>query len=315
MFGELITWYLFFGGLSGGACLVGLFIEGCVALSCRKTQWFEAKSDCGPCRVLGWVRFQHLVGRPILLVATLAAAAGCVCLLGDMVRPEQAHLLFTRPTFSVLNVGALALASFLATLLLIFFMSMGNIQFPRVLLVCVKVIAGMLACVIVVYTGVYLNSVWTIDPWSSAFLVPLFFCSSLATGIAVPYLVVGLTNGDPLEFSAQLKALVLLDCACIVGEAISLGAMLVHLGGFAGQSSAALFFSGNTQLPFLIGFVGCGIMAPLSLDILQLKKHSVSPWHALLLGCVTLVGGYFLRFCVMDVSVAFRAMTIATLGV
>ncbi|MEC4175113.1 NrfD/PsrC family molybdoenzyme membrane anchor subunit [Adlercreutzia sp. R7] len=316
MFGELIAWYLFFGGMAGGACLAGLLIKACASISWRKAGGAAlASSALGQRHALVWRQFHDLVGRPTLIAATLAAAVGSICLLGDMVRPEQAHLLFIRPVFSVLNVGALALALFLVVLIALLAIDLRGIDLSFRVLVALKVLAGALACVIIVYTGIYLNSIWTIVPWSSAFLVPLFLFSSLATGLAVPFLVVGISNVDLKLCSEPLKVLARLDAVCIAGEMISLIAMFIQMGGLDEQSPFALFFSDGLGLPFLLGFIGCGILAPLLLDALSLRARVIGPWHVLVLGFTTMIGGYFLRYCVMGVSVVFRAMTIAAIGV
>lgn len=316
MFGELIAWYLFFGGMAGGACLVGLLIEACASISCRKAgEAAHASSVLRRGHALAWCQFHDMVGRPTLIAATLAAAVGSICLLGDMVRPEQAHLLFIRPVFSVLNVGALALALFLVVLIALLAIDLRGIDLPSRVLVALKVLVGVLACVVIVYTGVYLNSMWTIVPWSSVFLVPLFLFSSLATGAVVPFLVVGIANIDLRLCSEPLKVLTRLDVACIAGEMISLIAMFIQMGGLDEQSPFVLFFSDGLCLPFLLGFIGCGILAPLLLDALSLKARVIGPWHVLILGFTTMIGGYFLRYCVMGVSVVFRAMTIAAIGV
>ena len=109
MFGELIAWYLFFGGMAGGAYLVGVLIEGGTAYAYRKARIAQSTEqpteDAWACRAATWAVFRSRVRRPILFVSALAAAVGSVCLLGDLVRPEQAHILFIRPVFSVLNIG------------------------------------------------------------------------------------------------------------------------------------------------------------------------------------------------------------------
>lgn len=323
MFGELIAWYLFFGGMAGGAYLVGILIEACTAHACRKAQVVRlsepVSADGGgceyECRAATWAHFRARVRRPILLVSVLAAAVGSVCLLGDLVRPEQAHILFTRPVFSVLNIGALALAFFLALVAALLLADIKELELPQLVLGTLRVLATVLAAVIIVYTGIYLNSIWTIAPWSSMFLIPLFLFSSLATGLGVPYLVMGVINMNLREFLPQFKVLAWADIVFLIGEMVSLVAMFLQSGAFSDKSPFMLFFSDELRLPFLLGFVGCGILIPLLLDILQLKTRSIGPWHALILGFVTMAGGYSLRYCVMSVSVVFRAMTIATIGV
>lgn len=314
MFGELIAWYLFFGGMAGGACLAGLLVKACANIF-QHEACAQVFCSLRQRRAFAWHQFHAMVGRPTLIVATLAAAVGSVCLLGDMVRPEQAHLLFIRPVFSVLNVGALALALFLVVLIALLAIDLRGISFSSRVRVPLEILAGVLACVVIVYTGVYLNSIWTIAPWSSVFLVPLFLFSSLATGLAVPFLVVGIANVDLRPSREPLGFLARLDAVFIAGEIISLIAMFIQIGGFETQSPFALFFSDGLCLPFLLGFIGCGILAPLLLDALPLRARVISPWHVLVLGFTTMIGGYFLRYCVMGVSVVFRAMAIAAIGV
>lgn len=240
MFSELIVWYLFLGGISGGAFLVRFAVQMRAARALRVLTG-------GPCypavqeKELSWVQLDEFVARPLLAACIAAASLGCVCLMGDLARPEQAHVLFLRPVFSVIGVGAFSLVLFLLVSTLLLVVEVRQIKLPVVVYGALSLVAGALALVIIVYTGVYLHSIWTIGPWASFFLVPLFFFSSLATGVVLPYLFVGLSNLKLSAFSGPLKWLSRVDLVCVAGEVLSLCALFFHLNGLSIDSSFWLF--------------------------------------------------------------------------
>lgn len=312
MFGELVVWYLFLGGAAGGACLARLFVGACARRAQRgATGSLASESEEEEL----WARFDAAVSRPTLLAATLCATVGCVCLLGDMVRPEQAHLLFVSPSFSVLSVGSFILALFLLTLFALVAADIFLPRVPRWALRALNVLAAVLACATVAYTGVYLNSIWTVGPWNSGFLVPLFIFSSLASGVAVPLVVVGVANLNVREYRRQLKVLSIIDMACIAGELLSLAGMFWQLGAGEAGSTVSLFLTGGLGAQFLFGFIGCGLVVPLVLDGLQLWRRVVGVWHGIVVGLCTLAGAFFLRSCVIGVAFAYRALALAAIGV
>ena len=380
MFGELIAWYLFFGGVAGGTCLAMLIIYFCVWRSGAKFARLQAAVDgrnqakaqlrialaqlevakaqtelafdarlkkaskrqvatslkevraledatCNDDETLiasyliglrhyqMWQHCRAATERPLLVIATFAALVGSVCLLGDLVRPERAHLLFLQPTFSIINVGAFCLALFLLVLVLLLLRTVFAWRLPRWLVVTLHALAGLLALALIVYTGVYLNSIWTIAPWSSPYLVALFFFSSLACGAAVPLMVMGIKSYHQDAYTVPMRAFTWLDMIFIGGEVLSLVAMMIGLGGTTPDSPFMLFFSDDLALSFIVGFLTCGIAIPLLLDLAMLRMRNHGSWVALVGGCSTLTGGYFLRFCAIGVSVIYKAIVVSALGV
>lgn len=379
MFGNLIAWYLFFGGVAGGVCLaMGIIqfftwrstvrLEQAQAVLCGRKQakaqlrialaqldvakaqaelavdsHLKKKSkkqltatrkeardlknmiESDEVLVLNylvrfkkhrmWSRCLRITQRPLLIVATFSALFGSVCLLGDLVRPERAHLLFLQPTFSIINVGAFFLLLFLFVLAALLLRDLCNWRMPQALVVVLRVAAFGLAFALIIYTGVYLNSIWTIAPWSSPHLVALFFFSSLACGIAIPMMVIGVKTYHQVECTEPAHVLAWFDVAFIAGEAGALLAMMIGLGGLSAGSPFTLFFSEELSLPFIGGFLTCGILVPLLFDVIMLRTKNHGSWQALVVGCSTLVGGYFLRFCAIGVSVVYKAIVVSSLGV
>lgn len=243
----------------------------------------------------------------MLIVVLLAAIMGCICLLGDLTRPQQAHLLFIQPTLSVLNVGAFVLTAFIGCVGALLAFDVMPVRVGRRACGAVEVVAGALAVIVIVYTGVYLNSMWTVAPWSSPFLIALFLFSSLSTGVAALLVVVGLSGASRLGMAKPLGRMLGVDVACIACEGVALGAMWLQLGGFDASSLFGLLFVDGSPLRFWVGFVACGLLAPLAMEGAFARRRRAGAWFLTVLGALVLTGGFFLRFCVMNAAVEYKA--------
>ncbi|WP_165043255.1 NrfD/PsrC family molybdoenzyme membrane anchor subunit [Adlercreutzia sp. ZJ138] len=305
MFGELVTWYLFFGGLAGGSCLVCLGVRWYIDVASSSGEEEKNRSELV---LWQWVRLHCRTYKAMLIIVLLAAIMGCICLLGDLTRPQQAHLLFIQPTLSVLNLGAIVLVAFVVCVGVLLALSLLPVRSRCQACRVVEIFTGILAAIVIVYTGVYLNSMWTVTPWSSPFLIALFLFSSLSTGIATMLVVIGLSDVSYLSVVKPLERLLGVDVACIVCESVALGAMWLQLGDFGESSLFKLLFIDGAPLQFWVGLIVCGLLVPLAIEVAFARRKRMRAWFLIILGVLVLVGGFFLRFCVMNAAVEYKAL-------
>ncbi len=224
-------------------------------------------------------------------------ALGIVCLLADLGNAERVILLLLHPTASYLAVGSWALAACLALAAALGFAWLGigtwNVALVRIL----QVTTALVAAVVMVYTGLLLQSLGAVPLWSTPWLPALFAASSLSCGIACALALAQLT-GVASAFDAVLGRLAAVDAAVIVIEAIVVAvfvyaaslavAVFVYAASLAGaplsngtelaaaQSVRELVAGANAQL-FWGGFVALGLAVPLVLDGVLAKRRRPLP--------------------------------------
>ena len=285
MYGPLIIAYLFFGGTAAGAMLVMAwwslrFYRKANRPTSRMARAFAAMQQ----RV-------YPIGFVLLLVSML-------CLLGDMNYLERAFLVFTRPHPTPITFGAYALA---AEMVLAAALSVANILQPLFFTGKVRRFLEILtvpcSVLLMVYTGVYLFSIMGVPLWNNPTIIPLFFCSSLSSGISAVLLVDYFADGSTLLLRAA-KPLQKAHMTCIAAEAIvaiAYGASLAL--DPAAEASLSLLTSPGIAPVLLIGFAGFGMAAPFCMEgyTLARKECRTIPVSDF----VCLVGGFCLRWCVI----------------
>ena len=205
-----------------------------------------------------------------------------------------------------LGGGALAACLALAAALGFAWLGIGtwNVALVRIL----QVTTALVAAVVMVYTGLLLQSLGAVPLWSTPWLPALFAASSLSCGIACALALAQLT-GVASAFDAVLGRLAAVDAAVIVIEAIVV-AVFVYAASLAGaplsngtelaaaQSVRELVAGANAQL-FWGGFVALGLAVPLVLDGVLAKRRRPLPGVALFTAACVLAGGFVMRFCVV----------------
>lgn len=282
LFSDLIVWYLFLGGLGGGLCLVALFVE------------FRARSESYP-----WVELGRATLKPALVIALIALAAGSICLMKDLALPEKALLLFVKPTFSAITVGTYALTGLMVCIALLATLAFRENAPARPRLgAALRVVAAILSLVVIVYTGVLLSSMAAVPLWLSVCIPVLFTLSSLSSGIAGIALLSAFPRPTMHATSSALRMLLTADAVLIALEIISVVALAVHLlGNAAALASVEALVSGQLAPHFWVGFVACGLLAPIILEIVFYSRLSRCPAFFIALGCLILIGAFFLRYC------------------
>lgn len=285
---DLILWYLFLGGLGGGTYLS--------ALAVRYIPAFH-KIDPTPQHRKTWM--------PALIVSAAALIIGAVCLLKDLTNSENALLLFTKPTFSAITVGTYALALFILLIFILLALEVSQGLKPKSKAVyAAEILAGAVAFIVIIYTGMLLNGVSAVPLWDSPLLPVLFLFSSLSVGIATVLILSffsfekeGLTLGS---YSALLKT----DSILLAVEALVVVLFIFQIrDNPAATASLESLFVGQLALQFWAGFVTCAFILPLGIEVLIALRRITSPRALPAIGITALVGGFFLRFCIIQAGI------------
>jgi protein NrfD len=172
----------------------------------------------------------------------------------------------------------------------------------------------VLGCSLGIYTGTLLSTLWARPLWNSPLLGPVFLVSGLVTAAALLHaiLVVARPGGpeaDSRGFGAWLGRLtggsrpdqgpapMLLKATMglLVVQAVLLGLYVVGLlsAPEVGQRAVMAVIGGRWTLPFWVGVLGVGTLAPLVWHVLELRcvvRASVGP------AVLVALGAFLLRY-------------------
>ncbi|MCL1798950.1 MAG: polysulfide reductase NrfD [Eggerthellaceae bacterium] len=281
LFSAYIIGYLFLAGLGSGAYLLATAYAVSDAL--KRTAASGELAD----------RVRH--GFP---VAALSMVGASLFLFLDLGVPELAWLVALTPFNSIVATGALVVALFTAVAVVLAWCGLSMRAVPRALLWFCWVVGGVLACATMVYTGVFLAGMVSVDFWNTWILPVLFVSSSLLCGaaaiLALGALKAGarkpprsLAGGLALGglFEMAVLALYLFD-RTLASPAARLSCDLLLVGQYAG-----LFWS---------AVVGCGFVMPLVLHLFYRKAPVAVLVLVSALG--VMVGGLALRYCIVEAA-------------
>ncbi|MEC4271819.1 NrfD/PsrC family molybdoenzyme membrane anchor subunit [Adlercreutzia sp. R25] len=285
VYGTLVIAYLFLGGAAGGTFLV-------------MAAWSLTLHRALPHRSAPARReFRILRGRAYA-VATAALAAAMLCLLWDLDYPERALTIFTAARPTVLTFGACVLAALLGVGLLLTLVNLFHLRFfsgrvKRVL----DCLCALLAIAVMGYTGVFLYSNVGIAFWHTFFLVGLFFCSALSSGLSAVLLVDYFAQSETKLLHA-VRPLQKAHLACLAVELVFMVAFTgaTWANPYAASSLSALL--SEAVLPTaLVGAAGLGIVVPFALESYALlrKEQRAIPVSDF----VCLIGAFCLRWTVI----------------
>lgn len=241
-------------------------------------------------------------------VALVLLAAGILCLVFDLGRPNQALLVFLHPTLSFLTVGAYLLAALMvitpALLLAKAFSSRGGASFPAV---AAKAAGALIALGVMVYTGLLLRGLHPIPLWSSALLPAFFLVSSLAAGLACAFLCTHPMDALGAAGRVAERRFARTDVTLVAAEALIAALYVASLATGIGTevapsagaaSTAAASLTALTQgLPgalFLGGFGVLALLAPAAADIAVLCR-AVSATTSAIAAVLAVAGCFCLR--------------------
>ena len=257
----LVLWIAFYaGGLGGGLYLVSLYFNSLWGM------------------FISW-----------LIIAVVKGGAHLIY-LG---KPQRFWRIMSRPQTSWLARGFISVMLFIVfgaiQLMLSFWLpgTAGEIAF--------KVLAGIMALTVAVYTGFVLNTVKAVPFWNSTLLPLLFVICGILGGFGLSVIVA--LNGGNVEISTAetgSRWLLLINAFLII----------IYLWRAAerestGKQSVLEQISGSNAPIFWIGIVILGIAIPLAIAFSSYFAGEVSA--ALLVTGVAceVAGGLALRYCVL----------------
>ncbi len=301
-FSELIAVYLFLGGTAAGAFAMLACVDSAIAARRIAAEGWEQAFD----RRVDRRGLSHTYGRVrrIVYAASLIATVfGLLCLVADLGRPEAFYYIMIYPTSSLVSIGALSLSLMTACI------SVALADAAFVLPPCMrkvsfaaKLVGIPVACAVMVYTGLLLQSAVAVKFWSSAWLPALFLASALSCGCAV--FMLGLCACEDLRATAAWnRALVIADLAFVLAEAV-FAALFVASVLPDGASGVAAALAGSYAPAFWVGFVGCGVVAPLLFELFSIVFR-VGPKASTtaVIAAMVLIGGLCLRVVVVACGV------------
>lgn len=293
LFGELIVWYLFLGGVGGGAYLAWYGLR-----------FIPVESGALETRLL---RQKNPLSTFLLATSFVCLAAGSVCLLADLAVPHRAHLLFVRPTFSVISIGAFALALLMVLVLSSFAWRILQPHAGRRsqgIRKTLEAVAALVSFVVIAYTGVLLSSMPSVSLWKTVWVPVLFVLSSCSSGIAVAAIGVALVFWSRPRAASFAPSLLKADAVLLVIELAVFALMVWQVHDATGvRESMEMLIHGEHALAFWVGFLGLGVVVPL---VIEMGAAAVRPKNLLpyaIIGCCILIGAFFLRYCIANAGV------------
>ena len=282
VFSLYIIWYIFLAGLGAGAFVVGVAINlpsGNEALLRVSTQSLNPVTAG-------------------FLVAAVALPLSCVFLLCDLGNPARIMAVFAHPFISIVSVGAwiVGLSALIAVVTVA--LVVAN-KLSQAGLAALEAAGALLAVGVLIYTGLLLSEMPSVDFWNTWLLVALFAVSGLTCGFAASGLL-GVSLAEPRggeEVSDGARTV-----SALVELAVLAAYLLTRL--FATDSareSMLCLFTGDMAGYFLGGVLLVGMAVPLACSALRRGIDS----RALTLaaaGCA-LIGGWCLRYCVVNAAV------------
>lgn len=301
-FSELIAIYLFLGGTAAGSFAVIATVDVVAVFKRAFSEGVEAAFDKRADR-RGLVHTYGRVRRIVYATSLVVIVAGLLCLVADLGRPEAFYYLLIYPTTSLVSIGALALSLLVGCISIaladtIFVLG----PFARKLAFAAKLAGIPVAGVVMVYTGLLLQSVVAVKFWSSPWLPVLFLASASSCGCAVS--MFGLCACEDARATRLWeRSLIFADLAFVLAEALFAALFLASVPS-DGASGVSMALFGAYRLPFWLGFVGCGILAPLCAEVFSIASRKRLPSSmTAILAAMVLAGGLCLRVVVVACGV------------
>jgi formate-dependent nitrite reductase membrane component NrfD len=294
VFSSFIVWYLFMAGVGSGAFIVAAFslvgqrVAATAATAATATTANFAFAHAGQVRTTTG-----------LVVAGFSMVVAALSLLLNFAEPLKTWRVVLTPFSSLASFGANVVPVFTLFVLLLMLAALCGLRLPRWLLRSSLCLGSLLACSVMLYAGLLLASMVSIDVWHT-WLVPLLFVlSSLSCGLAaVLFFETVFLGVRERGFALRWRSLFVLGLL----ELAALGAFIVERGLFSptARDSILMLLVGEQTALFLGGVVAVGLVLPL-------VGHLVFRWvplEALVLfsAVCVLAGGFFLRYCLVGIG-------------
>lgn len=297
-FSELIAVYLFLGGAAAGAYVVQAALDICNDVAQRRGQ-----RDYRAPRFLCASTHQR-VRRIVYGVSLAIIAAGILCLIADLGRPDAFYYLLLYPTGSLISIGALALSLLSISMIASFCDAAFTLNMRvRKCLLAAKVLGIPVAIVVMTYTGMLLRSVVAVKLWQSVWLPVLFVLSALSCGCAI--VLLSMCSCEDRRATKRWEAgLMRADMAVVALESVATVLLLLDVAHATGFTTIHSILLGSQSLLFWIGFVGCALLLPLSVEVaLVVTRKRPGSAMAASVSTLVLVGGLCLRLVMVAAGV------------
>ncbi|HUT67385.1 MAG TPA: NrfD/PsrC family molybdoenzyme membrane anchor subunit [Dehalococcoidales bacterium] len=171
-----------------------------------------------------------------------------------------------------------------------------------------KVLAGMAALAVTVYTGFVLNTVKAVPFWNSTLLPLLFVLCGILGGFGLS-VIIGLNGGNVNIAAAETGSRWLLIANALL--------IVVYLWAAAnrettGKKSVVEQMRGNLAPVFWIGIVVLGIVIPLAIAFSSYLVGEVSSVLLVTGVACEVIGGLALRYCVLKAGAYKPLVAIAS---
>ena len=289
--GILLVGYLFFGGLAGGAYVIGALAD------IFKGERYKVVSKSG------------------VYVSLVSIILGLAVLVLDLKRFEVAPLgilnVFRRFPASIVSVGTWIIVAFtlvsVATVVLWFFEGWSRVR------KIAEVIGAVLGVSTAAYTGLLLAFARGRPFWSSPYLPWVFVISGTLTGLAMALLLIPIVAKLMPRFSHDFKTLfdertrltrILSDCQRYITILIGVELALVLVELVTGLPHTQILLNGASLSLVFYAYIVLGLIAPLGIGFYMPKLESSgrsTRLTPLFMGGYVLVlfGGFLLRYVML----------------
>ena len=272
--GLLIITYLFLGGSGAGLYVVSMYMNSFMG------------------SILG------------LLLVVL----GAILLLFDLGRPERFWRAFCKPGTSWISRGTFFITLLLVTGALQIAPSIPGLEsLPwgegTAIGLTLKVVAAVLAFLVMIYTGFVLSPSPAIPFWNSTFFPIIFLVYSLLAGVDFYLLsspILGGGSGAELVMLERFQGYLAIACLVLIFSHIS----VMTTGTAAARESMRMLTRGRFALAFVGGVVIAGLLLPLALTggLLWQARAEVALASLILAGILRLFGDYLFRYLMIRVG-------------
>ena len=162
-----------------------------------------------------------------------------------------------------------------------------------------KVLTGISAFLLVIYTGFVMNYVNGIPFWNSALLPLLFVLSGVLDGSGL-IIAIGLFGGNVDIMAAEtLSRMLLIGTAVVIAVYLWSGAYM----GPAGKEAVIRLVRGSIAPVLWIGVVACGIIIPVVISISTYFVGEMSSGLLLLGIAGETIGAFSLKYSILKAGI------------
>ena len=288
MFTLNVVWYLFLAGAGSGLVFIVFIID----------------SSLRQFKPLSFLQLKPLIA-PGLVTGLVLTSLGGLLLTIDVGRVDRLLMLVAHPALSIISLGFWTILIFQLSvtaqlLIRVFF----HPRLPNMVHIVIRWLSGLSGLVIMIYTGLFFQSLQAVAFWNTWLLPVLIVLSSLSAGIVL-LMFLNLFGCNCMQIAPQhhnRARLVFAHIVILVCELVVLAAYLIVMISSPGEAAAAAdqLLSGSLAPWFWLGVVGAGIAVPLVLEGFRNSRHTKLIVVAGSL--LVLIGAFALRYCLTQVG-------------